>query len=93
MSFSSPPPNLRNLQYLEFRNNISMTARGRGMLAKFGNGIYWLGCGVAVITIVRGFKLWLDAGNEALGFSILFWITAAVVWLIGRAFQYVLRKL
>jgi hypothetical protein len=63
------------------------------MLTRLGDVVYWLGCGVAVITVIAGFKSWLAAGNEALGLSIVFWITAAVVWLIGRTFQYVLRKL
>jgi hypothetical protein len=63
------------------------------MLTTLGNVVYWLGCGVAVITVIAGFKVWLAAGNEALGFSILFWTIAGVVWLTGRAFRYVIRKL
>jgi hypothetical protein len=46
------------------------------MLATLGNVVYWLGCGVAVITVVAGFKFWFAAGNEAFGFSILFWTIA-----------------
>ena len=63
------------------------------MLARLGSAIYWLGCGVAVITVVSGSKLWLEKGNEFVGIVILYWIMAGGVWFIGCAFRYVLRKL
>ena len=61
------------------------------MLARLGNVIYWLGCGVAVITVVSSFKLWLE--SEGWGIIIGFWFMAGAVWLIGYAFRDVLRKL
>jgi len=63
------------------------------MLAKLGNVTYWLSCGAAVMIVVWGLKLWLESERNAVSIIIVFGIAAGVVWLIGFAFRYVLRKL
>jgi hypothetical protein len=63
------------------------------MLARLGNIIYWLGCIVAALVIAAGTAEWFsEAQYRTRGYGIVigFAVAALIVWLIGRAFRYVL---
>lgn len=61
------------------------------MLARLGNVLYWLGCGLAAVVFITfmseafsGTRFQYEAAIAAVGFAL-------VIWLIGRACRYVLN--
>jgi len=52
--------------------------------------LYWIGCGVAVITIGLGVLAVLNRGLGAWDFAFIMVIVAIGFWLAGRAVRYVL---
>jgi uncharacterized membrane-anchored protein len=57
------------------------------MLARLGNVLYWLGCGLAIVVTAVGAVIAHDTG---LGFFVAALVIAALIWLVGRACRYVL---
>jgi hypothetical protein len=55
------------------------------MLARLGSVLYWLGCIVAAVFIAEA-QYRKDGYGTVIGFA----VGALIVWLIGRAFRYVL---
>jgi hypothetical protein len=65
------------------------------MLARLGNVLYWLGCIVAAVIIAAGVAEWFGEAQyrtDGYGIVIGFAVAALVIWLIGRAFRYVLAS-
>ena len=63
------------------------------MLARLGNLLYWFGCIVAAVIIATGAAVWFgEAQYRKDGYGIVIGsaVAALIVWLIGRAFRYVL---
>jgi hypothetical protein len=61
------------------------------MLARLGNAIYWLGCILAVLLIaVSIYDFATDSTGVGIAMGIALALTAAVAWLLGWAFRYVL---
>jgi uncharacterized BrkB/YihY/UPF0761 family membrane protein len=61
------------------------------MLSKLGNALYWLGCGMALALFFVSLYVYLtDATPLGIAMAIAIAVTAVVVWLLGRAFRYVL---
>jgi hypothetical protein len=63
------------------------------MTARIGNVIYWLGYGVAILLILADIAEWFGEGryrSDGLFLVVVFAAMAAVSWLIGRTFRYVL---
>ena len=63
------------------------------MLARLGDVLYWLGCGVAVLFILAGVAMGTsdnNAGADVAPLVIYFGGGAIISWLIGRACRYVL---
>jgi hypothetical protein len=58
------------------------------MAARLGNGLYWLGCIVAAAFIA--FDMYDAAQNGIIGHTRVFFLSAVIAWLIGRACQYLL---
>jgi hypothetical protein len=55
---------------------------------RLGDVLYWFGCGIAVVALGSGVYVFID--TNASGLLIVFGVAAVVIWLIGRAFRYVL---
>jgi hypothetical protein len=64
------------------------------MVARLGNVLYWIGCGVAVLLVASGIMLWVGEGytrsDHGIPGLIGFAVMAVLCWLIGRACRYVL---
>jgi hypothetical protein len=61
------------------------------MLARFGDVLYWLGCGIAVALLsFASYGITQGALRTDREFLVLLAASAAVFWLIGRACRYVL---
>jgi hypothetical protein len=63
------------------------------MLARLGNVLYWFGCIVAAVIIAAGAAAWFGEAQyrkDGYGIVIGFAVGALIIWLIGRAFRYVL---
>lgn len=64
------------------------------MLARLGNVLYWAGTGIAALCVIGGgaFAISIYNYNRADAYFIgaLWLVSAAVIWLIGRACRYVL---
>jgi hypothetical protein len=63
------------------------------MLARLGSVLYWFGCIVAAVFIAAGATEWFGEAQyrkDGYGTVIGFAVGALIVWLIGRAFRYVL---
>ena len=61
------------------------------MLARLGDVLYWLGCILAAIVVVWGalFCFRADQGDDPYLFLIVA-VAAFSIWVIGRAFRYIL---
>lgn len=60
------------------------------MIARLGNVLYWTGCVFAVLIAVGGALIARNETYNPGGEFALFALTAAVVWVIGRACRYIL---
>jgi hypothetical protein len=76
---------------------VPRTVKGRSigepMLARLGDVLYWLGCGIAVVILAAG--AWLVLGGDLIpeNRSVVLAICigcALAAWLIGRVCRYVL---
>jgi hypothetical protein len=65
-----------------------VTERGRIMLARLGNVIYWIGCIAAGITVVTGAFEALSGAFPSPWYFLIVVLIAAVVWLMGWGFRY-----
>jgi len=63
---------------------------GKGIPERLGNVVYWLCTGVTVLVVVRAIANEINGPPGDRGFTILFLVSAFVVWLIGRAARYIL---
>jgi hypothetical protein len=64
------------------------------MLARLGDVLYWLGCGIAVVLLACGVILYAvdrdpSAGGWWFPYAVI-GVLAVAAWLIGRACRYVL---
>jgi len=58
------------------------------MAARFGNVLYWAGCGLAALCVIAaGFGLFNGAARDIPILAIIF---AVMFWLGGRALRYIL---
>jgi hypothetical protein len=63
------------------------------MLARLGNVLYWFGCIVAAVLLAAGAAEWFGEAQyrkDGYGIVVGFAVAALIIWLIGRAFRYVL---
>lgn len=60
------------------------------MAVRLGNVIYWALCGLAVLVLVAILGIGINEPRLGLGPFIAAPAIAIVIWLVGRAFRYVL---
>ncbi len=59
------------------------------ILARLGNVLYWLGCGLAFAVLALG-GIMANADKEGIYIVTTAMVAAVLVWLVGRACRYVL---
>jgi hypothetical protein len=57
-------------------------------VARTGHVLNWTGTGIAVVLVALGLLILFASGDEFLSFAL--WVCAALVWLLGRAFRYIM---
>jgi hypothetical protein len=63
------------------------------MATRLGNVIYWLGCVIAALILAADAAEWFGEAqyrSDGLPVVLVIAVAAAIVWVIGRAFRYVL---
>jgi hypothetical protein len=65
-------------------------AMGAEVIARLGNVLYWLGCGVAAFSALLLVVVIIIPGEQAVHYGMIYAATAVGSWLLGRACKYVL---
>ncbi len=60
------------------------------MAARLGNVLYWIGCGIAVLSLIFAATLLVGAHRDDKLIAGLPLIAGVLAWLAGRAARYVL---